>query len=287
MIFAWSLFMESKGWVGWLVGWFTGFFEKYFHDTACFAELFSRSLWKNQTLLPDGSDAALGVTVVPPQSVTVGSKAQVNHWAFAVYCWYFYMNYEASFDIWHFLWSSVPFYEYLPPHFKSSSSPSCRQFLITGLELSGIPGPVLCEFLSKNVEKVAIMCTDLKSPLPAREGSPHHVLTCSVDWLNKRAAEVKTVIKLALNCLEVIICWGKICLVLGQCWSSGGLTPAVEGRAGALDLALPGPSILPLCQTASLLVFGEEESCSWWLFKREIIGVGIVFVSCHSLSEIH
>lgn len=194
--------------------------------------------------------------------------------AFAVHCWYFYMNYEASFDIWHFpLWSSVPFYEYLPPHSKSSSSPSCRQFLITGLELSGIPGPVLCEFLSKNVLKVAITCTDLNSPLPAREGSPYHMLTCSVDLLNKRAPEAKRVIKLALNCLEVIICWGKIRLVLEQ----SRFDSTLEGKAGALGLA-----------KASILIFGEEESCLWWQLKRERIGMGIVFVSCHSLtSEIH
>lgn len=33
---------------------------------------------KNQPFLPDGSDAALGVTLVPPQTVTVGSKAQLT-----------------------------------------------------------------------------------------------------------------------------------------------------------------------------------------------------------------
>lgn len=134
---------------------------------------------------------------------------------------FFCVNYEASLDIWHFLRSSVPFYEYLPPHFKSSSSPPCRQFLITGLELLGIPGPVLCEFLSKNVEKLAIMCTDLKSPLPAREGSPHHMLTCSVDLLNKRATEVKRVIKLALNGLEIIVCWGKYVWYWGSAGAVG------------------------------------------------------------------
>ena len=82
------------------------------------------------------------------------------------------MNYEASFDIWHFpLRSSVTFYEYLPPNFKSSSSPSCRQLLITDLELSGVPGHVLSKFLSKNIQKVAIMRADLKPPLLTREGS--------------------------------------------------------------------------------------------------------------------
>lgn len=89
------------------------------------------------------------------------------------------------------------------------------------------------------------------------------MLTCCVDLLNRRATEVKRVIKLALNSLEIIISWGKYVLLLGRYWSSRGLTPAVEERAGALDLALPGPSILPSCQTASLLISGEEESCSW------------------------
>lgn len=60
MIFAWSLFMESKVvFLGFLV-----FFWEVFPWGL--AALFWRLLWKNQTLLPDGSDAALGVTLVPP-----------------------------------------------------------------------------------------------------------------------------------------------------------------------------------------------------------------------------
>lgn len=74
------------------------------------------------------------------------------------------------------------------------------------------------------------------------------MLTCSVDLLNKRAPEAKRVIKLALNCLEVIICWGKIRLVLEQ----SRFDSTLEGKAGALGLA-----------KASILIFGEEESCLW------------------------
>lgn len=41
-----------------------------------------------------------------------------------------------------------------------------------------------------------------------------------------------------------------------------GLTPAVEGKAGALGLAVPGLPVLPLRQTASLLVFGRRKAAS-------------------------
>lgn len=69
MIFAWSLFMESK--VVFL-GFFGVFFLKVFPWSL--AAPFWRLLWKNQTLLPDGSDGALSVTLVPPSLSLLGPK---------------------------------------------------------------------------------------------------------------------------------------------------------------------------------------------------------------------
>lgn len=181
------------------------FIWRYCYETAAFAALFL-SLFKINCSHDSGTSknrtvqsAARGMVsnifdngqflkVLPDFSTTFAQSSwkAKTYVLLAVDCWYFYMNYEASFDIWHFpLWSSVTFYEYLPPNFKSSSSPSCRQILITDLELSGIPGPVLCEFLSRNFQKEAIMCTDLKLPSLACEGS-----------LSARAASVAVVRRL-------------------------------------------------------------------------------------------
>lgn len=179
------------------------------------------------------------------------------------------MNFEASFDIWHF--PSVLFYEYLPPHFKSSSSPSCKQFLITRLEMSGIPGPVLCDFLSKNVQKVAIMCTDLKSPWPALEGSPYHMLTCSMDLLNKGATEVKRVIKLALNCFETIVCWGEKRVVLSSAGAAGfdsscggkGWSPGPGLARTVRPPAVPNCLTAYLCGGGKLLLVAVQKADNW------------------------
>lgn len=49
---------------------------------------------------------------------------------------------------------------------------------------------------------------------------------------------------------------------IGAVLEQQGLTPAVQGKAGALGLALAGLAELLLHQTASLLIFGRSRAAS-------------------------
>lgn len=56
---------------------------------------------------------------------------------------------------------------------------------------------------------------------------------------------------------------------IGAALEQPGLAPAVQGKAGALGLALAGLSVLPLCQTASLLTLGRSKAALVTLQKAD------------------